>query len=73
MIVILGGRGSQRGVLVGSFLVIGLPELFRGLQSSRMLFFGAALVIMMIFRPQGLFPAPRRRYRLPAPHSEKYP
>ncbi len=73
MIVILGGRGSQRGVLVGSFIVIGLPELFRDLQSGRMLFFGAALVIMMIFRPQGLFPAPRRRYSLPAPYSEKYP
>lgn len=72
MIVILGGRGSQRGVLIGSFLVIGLPELFRGLQSSRLLFFGAALVIMMIFRPQGLFPAPRRKYRLPAPYSDKY-
>ncbi len=72
MIVILGGRGSQRGVLIGSFLVIGLPELFRGLQSSRLLFFGAALIIMMIFRPQGLFPAPRRKYRLPAPYSDKY-
>ena len=72
MIVILGGRGSQRGVLIGSFLVIGLPELFRGLQSGRMLFFGAALVIMMIFRPQGLFPAPRRAYTLPAPYSDKY-
>lgn len=72
MIVILGGRGSQRGVLIGSFLVIGLPELFRGLQSGRMLFFGAALVIMMIFRPQGLFPAPRRHYSLPAPYSDKY-
>ncbi len=72
MIVILGGRGSQRGVLIGSFLVIGLPELFRGLQSGRMLFFGAALMAMMIFRPQGLFPAPRRQYRLPAPYSDKY-
>ncbi len=72
MIVILGGRGSQRGVLLGAFLVIGLPELFRGFQTHRMLFFGAALVIMMIFRPQGLFPAPRRRYKLPAPYSDKY-
>ncbi len=72
MIVILGGRGSQRGVLLGAFLVIGLPELFRGLQTGRMLFFGAALVVMMIFRPQGLFPAPRREYRLPAPYTDKY-
>ncbi len=72
MIVILGGRGSQRGVLIGSFIVIGLPELFRDLQSGRMLLFGAALVVMMIFRPQGLFPAPRRAYTLPAPYSDKY-
>ncbi|MCD8141019.1 MAG: branched-chain amino acid ABC transporter permease [Planctomycetaceae bacterium] len=72
MIVILGGRGSQRGVLIGSFLVIGLPELFRGLQSGRMLIFGAALVVMMIFRPQGLFPAPRRHYNLPEPYRDKY-
>ncbi|MDR3211745.1 MAG: branched-chain amino acid ABC transporter permease [Planctomycetota bacterium] len=72
MIVILGGRGNQWGVLLGSFLVIGLPELFRGLQSSRMLFFGAALVVMMIFRPQGLIPSRNRRYKLPQPYADKY-
>ncbi len=72
MIVILGGRGSQRGVLLGAFLVIGLPELFRDLQNSRMLVFGAALIVMMIFRPQGLFPARNRQYQLPKPYSDKY-
>ncbi|MDR0881521.1 MAG: branched-chain amino acid ABC transporter permease [Candidatus Adiutrix sp.] len=64
-IVILGGSGNQKGVLLGAFLVVGLPELFRSLQSSRLLFFGAALVLMMIFRPQGLLPPKGRAYRLP--------
>ena len=61
-IVILGGSGSIAGVLLGSFLLIGLQDLFRDFNSARMLFFGAAMVAMMIFRPQGLLPARRRRY-----------
>lgn len=61
-IVILGGAGSIPGVLFGAFLITGLPELFRGLQSYRMLLFGAAMVAMMIFRPQGLIPPQRRHY-----------
>jgi branched-chain amino acid transport system permease protein len=65
-IVILGGSGNQKGVLLGAFLVAGLPELFRGLQSGRLLFFGAALIVMMIFRPQGLLPPRGRAYKLPA-------
>jgi branched-chain amino acid transport system permease protein len=65
MIVILGGSGNQRGVLAGAFLVVGLPEMFRFLKDSRLMFFGAALVLMMIFRPQGLFPPRRRVYTLP--------
>ncbi len=71
-IVILGGSGNQKGVLLGAFLVMGLPELFRGFQSSRMLVFGAALVVMMIFRPQGLIPPRPRDYRLPKPLADKY-
>ena len=65
MIVILGGSGNQKGVLAGAFLVVGLPEMFRFLKDSRLLLFGAALVLMMIFRPQGLFPPRRRTFRLP--------
>lgn len=61
-IVILGGSGSISGVVLGSFLLIGLQEAFRDFQSARMLFFGAAMVGMMVFRPQGLLPARRRRY-----------
>lgn len=54
--VLLGGAGSIPGVLLGAFLVAGLPELFRGLASARMLVFGLALMVMMVFRPQGLWP-----------------
>lgn len=56
MIVILGGSGSIPGVILGAILIIGLPELFQGLQQYRLLIFGLALVIMMIFRPQGIIP-----------------
>ncbi len=61
-IVILGGSGNIWGVLLGSALIVGLPELFRDLQSARMLFFGAAMVAMMLFRPQGILPPRRRGY-----------
>ena len=61
-IVILGGAGNIWGVLLGAALVVGLPELFRDLKSARMLFFGGAMVLMMVFRPQGLLPPPRSRY-----------
>lgn len=63
-IVILGGSGNMRGVLLGAFLIIGLPEVFREFASARMLFFGAAMVLMMIFRPKGILPALPRTYRL---------
>jgi len=89
MIVILGGSGSIRGVILGAFLVIGLPELFRGMgavsdlinnvfsgfgvtlnldfsnfSQARMMIFGAAMVIMMIFRNEGLLPPLPRKYPL---------
>ncbi len=64
-IVILGGSGSIPGMLLGAFLVVGLPELFREFANARMLVFGAAMVVMMIFRTQGLLPARPRRYDLP--------
>jgi branched-chain amino acid transport system permease protein len=73
MIVILGGRGNQAGVLLGSFLVIGLPELFRNLRDYRLLVFGAALVAMMILRPQGLLPAKAGNYALPDGWADRYP
>lgn len=52
--VVLGGMGSIPGIILGAFLLIALPEFFREFMDYRMLAFGAALVAMMIFRPQGL-------------------
>jgi len=61
-LIILGGAGSIPGVILGAFLVAGLPEVFREFANARMLIFGAAMVIMMIFRPGGILPAKPRTY-----------
>ncbi len=53
-IVVLGGFGSQLGVVLAAILLIGLPEFFRELQHYRMLAFGAAMVAIMVWRPKGL-------------------
>lgn len=62
-IVVLGGMGSILGVLIGAFVLILLPEYLRALSDYRMLAFGAILVTMMIFRPQGIIANVRRTYR----------
>ena len=66
MIVILGGSGSIPGVILGAFLVMGLPELFRDFADARLLIFGLALMVMMIVRPQGLLPPRPRKHDLDA-------
>lgn len=58
-IVVLGGMGSIPGVIVAAGALMVLPELLRDFVDYRMLFFGAAMVLMMIFRPQGLWPSRR--------------
>jgi branched-chain amino acid transport system permease protein len=62
--VVLGGSGNIPGVILGAFLVAWLPERFREFQEFRQLFFGAALVVIMLFRPEGLLPNKRRRAEL---------
>ncbi|MBN2654757.1 MAG: branched-chain amino acid ABC transporter permease [Nitrospirae bacterium] len=52
--VILGGLGNTYGVLIGAFIIAILPEALRGIESYRMLIVGLGLVVMMIFRPQGI-------------------
>lgn len=64
-LVILGGSGSIPGVVLGAFLIIGLPEFFRGFANARMMIFGAAMMAMMIFRTGGILPARPRVYKLP--------
>ena len=53
-IVVLGGMGSQVGVVIAAVIMIGLPEWFRELQEYRMLLFGAGMVVIMVLRPRGL-------------------
>lgn len=53
-IVVLGGMGSQIGVVLAALLLVGLPEWFRELQQYRMLAFGGAMVLIMLWKPSGL-------------------
>jgi branched-chain amino acid transport system permease protein len=63
-IVVLGGMGSIIGVIIGALILILLPEYLRAIADYRMLAFGAVLVVMMIFRPQGIIATVRRTYTL---------
>jgi ABC-type branched-subunit amino acid transport system permease subunit len=60
-LIIIGGLGSIPGAVLGSFILIGLPEVLRELQDYRLLAFGALLVVAMLLRPEGLLPPPIRR------------
>ncbi len=53
-IVVLGGLGSQIGIVLAAVVLIGIPEYFRDLQDYRMLVFGIGMVLIMIWRPGGL-------------------
>jgi branched-chain amino acid transport system permease protein len=63
-VVILGGMGSIPGVVVGTLLLIGLPGLLDEFEEYRLLIYGAALIMVMILRPQGLVPNVRRQREL---------
>ncbi|PFG34077.1 branched-chain amino acid ABC transporter permease [Sanguibacter antarcticus] len=67
--VVLGGQGNKLGVILGAFLIVYLPNFFLGrtelfgipingteIAEFRYLFFGLALTVLMVFRPQGLIP-----------------
>ena len=56
-LIIVGGMGSIPGVVVGAIFLIGVPELFREFSEYRFLFYGVALIAMMLFRPEGLLPS----------------
>ena len=61
-IVVLGGMGSIVGVIIGAFILILLPEYLRAFSEYRMLLFGLIMVVMMIFRPQGIVVGIRQIY-----------
>lgn len=56
-LVVVGGMGSNPGVVVGAIFLIGLPELFREFAEYRFLLYGVALIAMMLYRPEGLLPS----------------
>lgn len=58
-IVVLGGMGSQLGVIVAAILITVLPELAREFSEYRMMIFGLVMILMMVWRPQGLLPMKR--------------
>lgn len=58
-IVVLGGAGSQLGVVLAACVMIGVPAMLQDLQIYRMLIFGIALVVIMVVKPRG-FIATRR-------------
>lgn len=56
-IVLVGGSASLPGIIIGTFVMFVLPELFTEFKESRYLIFGAAMVLTMILRPHGVWPA----------------
>jgi branched-chain amino acid transport system permease protein len=69
-LIIVGGMGSLPGVIVGSLVLVGMPELLREFAEYRFLVYGAALVLMMQLRPEGLLPAAAVRRELHAAEDE---
>jgi branched-chain amino acid transport system permease protein len=54
--VILGGMDNIAGVVLGTVLLVIIPEKFRAFEDFRLLFYGIILILMLLFRPQGLLP-----------------
>jgi branched-chain amino acid transport system permease protein len=63
-LIIVGGMGNIPGVIVGAAALVGLPELLREFAEYRLLVYGAALVAMMLLRPEGLWPEALHRREL---------
>jgi branched-chain amino acid transport system permease protein len=68
-VIIVGGMGSIPGVIVGAAALVGLPELLREFAEYRLLVYGLALVVMMLVRPEGLWPEAVRRREF---HEEEF-
>lgn len=64
MAIVIGGTGSIPGAILGAMLLKLLPEYFRALSQYRMLIFGVAMIVIIIFKPDGLFPRKRKRHEV---------
>ncbi|PLY00316.1 MAG: branched-chain amino acid ABC transporter permease [Desulfuromonas sp.] len=69
-IVVLGGMGSIIGVIIAALVLILMPEYLRAVADYRMLVFGAVMVLMMIFKPEGLIANVRKTYKHSSPETE---
>jgi branched-chain amino acid transport system permease protein len=58
-LLIVGGVNSIPGIILGAFTLKGLPEILREVENYRQLAFGVLLVVMMLMRPNGLWPSSR--------------
>jgi branched-chain amino acid transport system permease protein len=67
-LIIVGGMGSIPGVVVGALVLIGLPELLREFDEFRLLLYGILLIVMMLARPEGLWPSAVHRREM---HSDE--
>ncbi len=65
-LIIVGGMGSIPGVVVGALVLVGLPELLREFSEYRLLIYGMLLIVMMLVKPEGLWPSEARRRELHA-------
>jgi branched-chain amino acid transport system permease protein len=72
-LIIVGGMGSIPGVIVGSLILVGLPELLREFTEYRLLMYGILLIVMMLFRPEGFLPEETHRRELHADEEEPAP
>lgn len=69
-LIIVGGMGSIPGVIVGAIALIGLPELLREVSEFRYLLYGLTLVVMMLAKPEGLWPSQAAQRELHHPPAE---
>jgi branched-chain amino acid transport system permease protein len=70
-IVVLGGLGSQVGIVLAAVVLIGVPEFFRQLMDFRMLAFGLGMVLIMLWRPGGLLAHREPTIRLHGKNAER--
>ena len=61
-ILLLGGIGNPWGLIVATIIVVVVPEKLQTIQEYRFLLYAALVVVVLLFRPQGLLPRPVRRY-----------